>query len=117
MFQFAKFGESFGERSGFGTAGLRAERKNDGEFIKDDSGILDEHGVREIRFGRKRNNMSAEFFEEMLVGAMLRAGDFEINGLARNEANFAIYEGGTDGARDGGEHFAMASLHDKRAKD
>ncbi len=117
MLQFAKFGNGFGERSGFGTAGLRAEGKNDGEFIKDDSGILDEHGVREIRFGRKRNNLSAECFEEMLIGVMLRAGDFEINELSRNEANFAVYDGGTDGARDGGEHFAMASLHEKCAKD
>ena len=34
----------------------------------------------------RETTRAAEFFEELFVGAMLRAGDLQIDGLARNEA-------------------------------
>ena len=75
VFQFAKFGNGVGERSGFGTARCSAERKNDSKFIENDGGILDEHGIGEIGFGGKRNDASAELFEEDFVRVVLGAGD------------------------------------------
>ncbi len=85
MFKFAEFEEGLRERSGFRAAGLSAEGKDDGELIENDGGILDEHGVGEIGLRGEGNNTSAEFIEKLFVGEMLRTGDFEINGLARNK--------------------------------
>jgi hypothetical protein len=49
-------------------------------------------------------NAHAEFFEKLLVGMMLRVREFKIDRLARNEAQLAIDDGGTDGPGDGSEH-------------
>lgn len=73
--QFAKFGNGLGERSSFGAARFGAQRKNNGELIEDDGGILDEHGIGEIGLGGKRDDASAEFCEEGFVGVVLPAGD------------------------------------------
>src|ERR1700674_1053674 len=54
----AKFGDGFGERRGFQTPRFCAQRKNNGEFIKDDGGILDEHGIGEIRLGGEGHHAS-----------------------------------------------------------
>jgi len=48
---------------------------------------------------------------------MLLTRDLEIDGLARDEAEFAVYDRGTDAARDGCEHDGRASLHENPAKD
>ena len=61
--------------------------------------------------------MGAEFFEESFIRVMLCASDLEIDRVSRNEAELAIYDGGTDGARDGSEHVGGASLHENSAKD
>jgi hypothetical protein len=74
-----------GQGSGLRAARRGAEGKDDGELIENDGGILDEHGVWEIRLCGEGNNTSAEFIEKPFVGEMLRTGDFEINGLARNK--------------------------------
>lgn len=116
MLKIAEFGKGLRERGGFRAARLRAERKNDGELIENDGGILDEHGVGEIRLGGERNKVSAEIFEKLLVGMMLSLGDLEIDRLALNEAQFAIHDSWTNGASDGCEHFAMPSLHEKLAQ-
>ena len=84
--EFAKFGKSFCKRGGFRAAGLGAERKNDSELVENDGGILDEHGIGEIRLGGERNNVGAEFFEKLFVGQMLRDRDFQIDWLAWNES-------------------------------
>lgn len=83
--EFAKFGNSFGKRGGFRAAGLGAERKNNSELVENDGGILDEHGIGEIRLGGERNNVGTEFFQKLFVGQMLRDRDFQINWLAWNE--------------------------------
>ena len=85
MFKSAEFEKGLRERSGFRAAGLSAEGKDDGELIENDGGILDEHRVWEIRLRGERNDTSAESFEKLFVGEMLGPGDFEINGLARDE--------------------------------
>jgi hypothetical protein len=117
VLELTKFGNGFGERRGFRTARCGAKREDDGELIQDDGGILYKHGIREIQLGGERNDADAEFFQKLLVGAMLRARDLEIDGLARNEAKFAIYDGWADGARDGGEHVGRPSLHENFAED
>ena len=94
-----------------------AERENDGEFVENDGGIFYEHGIGEIGLGRKRNDASAELFEEPFVSVVLSARNLEIDWLAGNEAQFAIYNGRTDGARDGSEHAETPSLHENSAKD
>ena len=86
VLKFAKLGKDLRERSGFRAAGLSAEGKDDGEFVEDDGGILDKHGVGEIRLRGERNDTSSEFFEKLFVSEMLRTGDFEVYGLARDEA-------------------------------
>lgn len=63
VLEFSKFRDGLRERCGFGAARLCAERKNYGEFIEDDGGILDEHGIGEIGLDGERNNVSAEFCE------------------------------------------------------
>ncbi len=63
VFEFAKFGKGLSERRGFWTTRIGAERKNNGEFIEDDSRIFDEHGIGEVGLGGKRNNAGAEFCE------------------------------------------------------
>lgn len=75
MLKFAKFGDGLRERGGFRTARLRAERKNDSEFIEDDGGILDEHGIGEIGLRGEGNYAGSELFEKLLVRAMLLASD------------------------------------------
>ena len=61
--EFAKFGKGLGERRGFWTTRIGAERKNYGQFIKDNGGIFNEHGIREIGLGGEGNNAGAEFCE------------------------------------------------------
>jgi hypothetical protein len=39
---------------------------------------------------------------------VLRFGDFQINGLARNEGQLAIYQGGADRASNGRKHGKQA---------
>jgi hypothetical protein len=85
VFKSPKFGNGLGQGNGFRAAGLSAEGKDEGELIENDGGILDEHGVGKIRLRGEGNDTSAEFFEKLFVGEMLRTGDFEINGLARDE--------------------------------
>src|SRR5580658_2497184 len=85
VLELTKFGNGFGERRGFRTARCGAKWEDDGELIQDDGGILYKHGIREIQLGGERNDADAEFFQKLLVGAMLRARDLEIDGLARNE--------------------------------
>ena len=63
VFQLAKFGNGLGERRGFWTTRIGAKRKNYREFIEDNGGIFDEHGIGEIGLGGERNNAGTEFCE------------------------------------------------------
>jgi len=85
MLKFAESGNGLGERRRFGAARCGAEREDDGEFIENDGGIFYKHGIGKVRLGGKRKDTSAECFEELLVGVVLRARDFQIDRLARNE--------------------------------
>lgn len=100
----AEFFQGVREGSGFGASRLRAQRKDHGEFIQDDGGIFDEHGVGERRFGGERDDFGTEVLQELLIGAVLLASFMEIDGATIEESEFAIDDGGADGAGDGGEH-------------
>ena len=100
--EFAERCEGFRERFGFGLAGFCAEREDHGEFVEDDGGIFYEHGIGESWFGGQRMDVDAEFGEEMFVGGVLRLGFGDVDGLAIDEGEFAIGQGGADGTRDGG---------------
>ena len=102
--ELAEFLQGVREGSGFGAARFGAEGKNHGELIEDDGGIFDKHRIGERGFRRKRDDFGAERFEELLVGAMLFAGFVEVDGAAAEESEFAVDDGGADGAGDGGEH-------------
>ena len=47
-------------------------------------------------------DVDAEFGEEMFVGGVLLLGFGDVDGLAIDEGEFAIGEGGADGAGDSG---------------
>jgi len=105
VFEFAEFGEGLSEGSGFGSAGFRAERHDDREFVEDDGRVFDEHGVGEIGFGGEGDQAGAEFFEELFVSVVLLLCFGEVDGIAVDEGEFAVDDRGADGARDGGEHW------------
>ena len=112
MCEGAEFGEGEREGGGFGAAGIGAQGKDDGQFVEDDGGIFDEHGIGESGFGGERDDFGAELFEELFVGVMLFAGFGEVDGAAVEEGEFAIDDGGADGAGDGGEHGERKSVRD-----
>jgi len=85
VLKFAKLGKGWCERRGFRTARGGAQRKDHGEFVQDDSGILDEHGIGKIRLSGKGNDAGAEAFEKLFVDVMLLARDLEVDRLACNE--------------------------------
>ncbi len=64
-------------------------------------------------FGGKRDNARAQFAEQVLVGVVLLLGGGQIDGLAVDEGEFAMDDGGADGACDGGKHCGRESLHER----
>ena len=117
VFELSKGRKGFGERSRFGAARLRAERQDDGQLVEDDGRVFDEHGIRKPGLGRKREDAGPQFFQERFIGAVLLPRFCEIDGLAIDERDFAMDNGGTDGARDGGEHGEEWSLHENFLRD
>jgi hypothetical protein len=115
VFELAKLGEGLGERRRLAAAGLCPERKDYGQFIEDNGGIFDEHGVGKIGLGRKRNNAGAQFAEEVFIGMVLPLGGGQINGFAIDERKFAMNDSWANGACDGSEHFNRESLHENNA--
>jgi len=93
-------------------AGLRSERQDHRQFIENDSGVFDEHGIGKIGLGGKRNNARAQLAKQLLVGAVLLLGCGQINGLAVDEGKFAMDDGWADSTRDGGKHSRRESLHE-----
>ena len=116
VLELSKFRERLRKRGGFTAAGLRAQRQDHRQFIENDSGIFDKHGIRKIGLGSKRNKAGAETFEKLLIGMMLLPRSGEINRLAIDEREFTIDNGRTDGACDGSEHLEHESLHESCAK-
>ena len=116
VFELSKFREHLRKRGGFTAAGLRAQRQDHRQFIENDSGIFDKHGIRKIGLGGKRNNAGAQVFEKLLIGMMLLPRCHEIDRLTIDEGEFTIDNGRTDGACDGSEHSEHESLHESRAK-
>ena len=95
---------------------LRAQRKDYGQFIEDDGGIFDKHGVRKIPFGGKGDNARAQFFEKSFIRVMLLLSLCQIDPLAINERKLTIDDGRADGTRYGGEHLECKSLHENRER-
>jgi hypothetical protein len=63
----------------FRTPGGRPGTGENRKAVKDDRDILDEDGVRQIGFFGKADHAAAQCGEQLLVGAMLRAGELEID--------------------------------------
>ena len=116
VFELSIFRERLRQRGGFAAAGLRAQRQDHRQFIENNSGIFDKHGIRKIGLGRKRNNAGAETFEKLLIGMMLLPRSGETDRLTIDEGEFTIDNGRTDGACDGSEHLEHESLHESCAK-
>ena len=112
VFQLSKLGEGLSERRGLATASLRSEGQDHCQFIENDCGIFDKHGVRKTGFGTKRNNAGTQFAQQLLVGMVLLPGGGQIDGLAVNEGKLAIDDGRADGTGDGSEHGKQRSLHE-----
>jgi hypothetical protein len=102
--EFAEGRESSCERLRLRLPGSRTQRKYDGEFVENDRGIFDEHGVGKVGLGGQRMDMDPELRQEMFVGSVLLLRPGEVNGLAFDEGEFAIGEGRAYGASNGGEH-------------
>ena len=112
IFERAKLAERLRERRGLTAAGLGSERQNKRQFIENNRGVFDEHGVRKLGFSGKRNHAGAQFAEQVLVGVVLLPRGSQIDGFAINKREFAMDDGWANGARDGGEHFSRESLHE-----
>lgn len=115
--ELSKGSKGFGERGRFGAARRGAQRQDDGQLVEDDSGVFDEHGIRKCRLRGEREDAGTQFFEEHFVGVVLVLRYGKIDGLAIDEGDFAMRHGGTDGARDGGEHCEEWSLHENFLRD
>jgi hypothetical protein len=102
--QLAERRKRLRERGGFGAARSGAKREDDGEFVEDDGGIFNEHGIGQRRLGGKREYANPELFKELFVGVMLLPGFVHIDELAIDKAQLAIGKSRADGAGDGGEH-------------
>jgi hypothetical protein len=102
--QLAKRRESARQRLGFGLARFRAQREDDGQFVKNDSWIFDEHGIGKRWLSRKRVDVDSEFRQQMFVSRVLGLGLRHVDGLAFNECELALSEGRAYGASDGGQH-------------
>jgi len=53
---FRNFAECLSERRSLAATGIRSQRQDDRQFIENDGGVFDKHGVRKIGLGGKRNN-------------------------------------------------------------
>src|ERR1700674_4169102 len=112
VFELSKLSERLSERRRLPAAGRCSERQDHRQFIENDGGVFDEHGVGKIGLGGPRNDASAQFAEQLLVGVVLLLGDGQIDGLAIDEGKFAIDDGWTDGTRDGCKRSDRESLHE-----
>jgi hypothetical protein len=113
--ELSKLGERVSERRRFAAASFRAKRQYHRQFIEDDGGVFDEHGVGKIGFGGKRNNAGAQFSKKVFVRVVLLLSGSQIDGLAINEGKFAVDDGRADGPCDGYEHSDRESLHEQDA--
>ena len=53
IFELAKLAERMRERRGLTSTGFSSERQNDRQFIENNHGIFDEHGIRKLGLGWK----------------------------------------------------------------
>src|SRR5258708_38996113 len=83
---------------------LRTKRKNERQFVQNDCRILDEHRVGKGRLRRKRNDVRAEFFEELLERMMLLPGLGKPNRRPGNKRQLAIHDAWADGPGERCEH-------------
>jgi len=82
--------------------GFCAEGKDYGQFVEDDGGVFYEHGIGKSRLGGERDDFGTKFFEEEFVVVVLRLGFGQVDGLAVDEGQFAVDDGGAYGSGYGG---------------
>jgi hypothetical protein len=116
VFELSKLGKRLSERRRLAAAGLRSERQDYRQFIENDGGVFDEHGVGKIGLGGQRNDASAQFAEHFFVSAVLLLGYGQIDGLAIDKGKFAIDDGWADGTCEGCKHSDRESLHENDAR-
>lgn len=105
-----------GERGGFPAASFGSERQDYSQFIENDDGIFDKHGIGKIKLGRKRDDTGSEFGEKVFIGVVLLLGDHQADGPAIDKGKFTVDDSGADGAGDGGEHDGRESLHENEER-
>ena len=115
VLEFSKFGERLSERWRLAAAGFRSERQDHRQFIENNGGVFDEHGIGKSGLGGKRNDARTQFAEQLLVSVVLLLGCGQVNGLAIDEGKFAIDDGWADGTCDGCKHSDRKSLHENDA--
>src|ERR1700751_524210 len=74
----------------FAAAACGAQGKSHRELIEHEGGIFDKHGIGQFALGGKRNDASTEVSEEFFVGVVLGLRLAKVDGLARDEAEFAL---------------------------
>ena len=104
MLKFAKRRDGGRERGCFAAAALSAHGENHGELVEDERGIFDKHGIGQIGLCGKRSDAGAKIGKKFFVGVVLGLRFGQINRLARDEAEFALWKRRADGAGDGSEH-------------
>ena len=111
------FRERLRQRNGFAPPALRAEWQDHRQLIKNDGWVFDKHGIGKIRFGRKGNDTSAQFFEKRFVGVMLLLSSGQVNRFAIDKGKLAMDNGRADSARDRSKHDEERSVHDILLRD
>ena len=79
----------------------RTGPREDRQFIDDNSDVLDENRVRQIRRGGQAEHLAAEGSQHGFVSVMLRAGQVHVDGFAHQVCQFAAPDAGADVTGDG----------------
>ena len=104
------------ERGSFPAARFGSKRQDDSQFIENDSGIFDKHGIRKIGLSGEGNDAGSKFGEKVFIGVVLLLGNRQADGATVDKGKFTVDDRGTDGARDGGEHDGRESLHENEER-
>jgi hypothetical protein len=94
-------GERWLDAGGFGAARGGSQRTQNGDFVEDNSRVLDEGTVGQVAIHVKRYDVGAAGAESGTVGVMLRSSQFVIDGSGRDERAHAGLHVGGWGVREG----------------
>jgi hypothetical protein len=84
--------------------------RDDGELRQYHCGVLDEHGVRQVRRGRESHYFTSKIFERSLVRSMLRGCTIEVDSPALEMGELARSDARRHGARNRHPFRAQAGL-------